>query len=82
MSPACSQMATLHHPPACPFLPTSLALDLMEGKRPREEASCRDLRAWAPGFLPLHICQRRQGGQGVSEEDPSMMGFCPWPLSH
>jgi hypothetical protein len=34
MSPACSPMATLHHLPACPPLPTSLALDLMEGRGP------------------------------------------------
>lgn len=34
MSPACSPMATLHHLPACTLLPTSLALDLMEGRGP------------------------------------------------
>lgn len=34
MCPACSPMATLHPLPACPPLPTSLALDLAEGRGP------------------------------------------------
>lgn len=34
-------------------------------------------QGWAPGFLHLCICQRRQGGQGVKEEAPALMGCRP-----
>lgn len=37
------------------------------------------LGAW---ILHLHICQRRQGGQGIKEEAPALMGCCPRPSSH
>lgn len=65
-------LPALRWPPCTPAsLPSPahiLGLRPRRGQRPREEASCRDLRVWAPGLLHLHTCQRRQGGQGVNRK--------------